>query len=173
VPHANLARAAATASDAKAHPLTPEVKLVDGYTSWFLGGAYAGDTNELKAGLTKYITDKTVLHEPVSFPWGGTMVGYDGWVHLSQRIAPIFAKVNSHLEVSSPVYYQRGHVVIRETTVTVKSTPAAPQPFVTGLMEKFTFENGRIAQIDEYFQDIAGFVDRLAVVGAIPAAHKQ
>jgi hypothetical protein len=29
---------------------------------------------------TKYITDETVLHEATSLPWGGTMVGYDGWV---------------------------------------------------------------------------------------------
>lgn len=167
LPHGNTALAAA--SGGKAHPLTPEVKLVDEYNTWFAGGAYAGDMDKLKAGLTKYITDKTVLHEAPSLPWGGTMVGYDGWVHLSKTVAPIFDKISSDLEVTDPLYYQHGHVVIRETTVTIKGTPAAPQPFVMGLIEKFTIEKGRITRIDEFFQDNAGFLDRLAVLGAISA----
>ena len=159
---------AATASAVKVHALTPEVKLVDDYNTWYAGGAYAGDMDKLKAGLTQYITNQTVLHEANSLPWGGTTVGYDGWVHFSQTVAPIFEKIASYLEVSDPLYYQRGHIVIRESTVTIKGTPAAPQPFVMGLIEKFTIENGRIKQIDSYFQDTAGFLDRLAALGAIP-----
>jgi hypothetical protein len=166
--HGNLAHAAAASDAKKVHPQTPEVKLVDDYSTWFAGGAYAGDKDKLRAGLTKYITDKTVLHAATSLPWGGTTVGYDGWVQLSQMVTPIFAKIDSDLDVADPVYYQRGHVVIRETTVTIKSTSAAPQPFVMGLMEKFTVEHGRITQIDEFFQDTAGFLDRLTVLGAIP-----
>ena len=162
----NFGRAAA-ASAAKVHTLTPEVKLVDEYNTWYAGGAYAGDMDKLKAGLTQYITNETVLHEATSLPWGGTTVGYDGWVHFSQTVAPIFEKIASYLEVSDPLYYQRGHIVIRESTVTIKGTQAAPQPFVMGLIEKFTIENGRIKQIDSYFQDTAGFLDRLAVLGAI------
>ena len=158
---------AATASAVKVHTLTPEVKLVDDYNTWYAGGAYAGDMDKLKAGLTQYITNDTVLHEAISLPWGGTTVGYDGWVHFSQTVAPIFEKIASYLEVSDPLYYQRGHIVIRESTVTIKGTQAAPQPFVMGLIEKFTIENGRIKQIDSYFQDTAGFLDRLAVLGAI------
>jgi len=167
--HGNLAHAAAPSDAKTVHQQTPEVKLVDEYTTWFVGGAYAGDMDKLKAGLTKYITDKTVLHEAASLPWGGTMVGYDGWVHLSQTVTPILAKIDSYFNEGDPVYYQRGHIVIRETTVTIKSTPAAPQPFVMGLIEKFTIENGRITQIDEFFQDTAGLLERLTVLGAIPA----
>jgi hypothetical protein len=166
--HGNLARAAAK-SDAKVRPPTPEVKLVDEYTTWFSGAAFAGDMDKLKADLTKYITDKTVLHEAISLPWGGTMVGYDGWVRLSKTVTPIVGKISSDLDVSDPVYYQRGRIVIREVTVTIKGTAAAPQPFAMGLIEKFTIESGRIKQIDVFFQDTAGFLDRLTVLGAIPA----
>jgi hypothetical protein len=167
--HGNLTHAAGPSDAKKVQAQTPEVKLVDDYTAWYDSGAYAGDMDKLRAGLTKYITDKTVLHEALSLPWGGTTVGYDGWVHLSQTVSPIFAKIDAYLEVADPVYYQRGHIVIRETTATIKGTPAAPQPFVMGLMEKFTIENGRITQIDEFFQDTAGFLDRLTALGAIPA----
>src|SRR6266852_5549167 len=79
--------AAAVRTDAKSHAMTPEVKLVDDYNAWFLGGAYAGDMDKLKAGLPKYITNETVLHEVASLPWGGTMVGYAGWVRLSEKSA--------------------------------------------------------------------------------------
>jgi hypothetical protein len=151
--------------------MTPEVKLIEDYNTWYLG-AYAGDMEKLKAGLPKYINDDTVLHEAASLPWGGTMVGYDGWVRLSQKSVPIFAQIASLLEVSGPTYYQHGNVVIREITLTIKPTNAAPEPFVTGLMEKYSVENGRIKQIDEFFADTASFLDRLALLGALPDRKK-
>jgi hypothetical protein len=162
----------AVQSDAKAHPMSPEVKLVDDYNTWFLGGAYAGDMGKLKAGLPKYITDQTVLHEVVSLPWGGTMVGYDGWVRLTQASGPVFEKISSLFEVSSPKYYQQGNVVLHEITLTIKPTKAAPEPFVMGIIEKYTIENGRIKQIDEFYADTASFLERLAVLGALPE-HKK
>jgi len=171
LPHGAPARAA-TASHPTGHVMTPEVRLVDDYSNWYAGGAYAGDMAVLRAGLPRYITDSTVLHEAVSLPWGGTSVGYGGWVHLSEITGPIFGKIASDLEVSDPSYYQRGNIVIREVTVTVKGNQAAPQPFVMGLVEKFTIENGRIKQIDEYFQDTAGFLDRLSALGALPVRRQ-
>src|SRR5882757_7362122 len=164
--------AAAVRTDAKSHAMTPEVKLVDDYNAWFLGGAYGGDMDKLKAGLSRFITNETVLHEAPSLPWGGTMVGYDGWVRLSEKTTPIMEKISSLVEVSSPKYYQHGNVVIHEIALTIKSTKAAPEPFTMGLMEKYTIENGRIKQIDEFFADTAGFLDRLAVLGAIPDHNK-
>jgi hypothetical protein len=163
--------AVAARSDAKSHSMTPEVKLVDDYNTWFLGGAY-WDIDKLKAGLPQYITKETVLHEPVSLPWGGTMVGYDGWVRLSQKGAPVLEKLSSLMEMSNPKYYQRGNVVIHEITLTIKPTKAAPEPFVIGLMEKYTIENGRIKQIDEFWADTASFLDRLALLGALPDHQK-
>jgi hypothetical protein len=159
---------AAVKADAKSHSMTPEVQLVDDYNTWYLGGTYGGDMEKLKAGLTKYITNETVLHEVASLPWGGTMVGYDGWVRLIQKSNPISEKISSLLEVSSPKYYQHGNVVIHEITLTIKPTKAAPVPFVMGIMEKYTVENGRIKQIDEFFADTASFLERLRVVGALP-----
>jgi hypothetical protein len=37
--HGNLVHAAAASDAKKVHPQTPEVKLVDDYTTWFAGGA--------------------------------------------------------------------------------------------------------------------------------------
>jgi len=161
------------AADApKKPPMTPEVKLVDDYNTWFLGGAYEGDVEKLKAGLPKYITNQTVLHEVASLPWGGTLVGIPGWIELTQKSAPVFAKITSLLEVSGPTYYQRSNVVIHEITLTIKGSPAAPEPFTMGLMEKYTIEKGRIKQIDEFYADTASFLERLAVLGAIPPRKK-
>lgn len=164
--------AADTAAPAKKPAMSPEIKLVDDYNTWFLGGAYAGDPEKLKAGLPKYITNETALHEAASLPWGGTLVGYQGWVELKQKSSPVFAKISPLMEASAPKYYQRGNVVLHEITLTIKGSPAAPQPFSMGLMEKYTIENGRIKQIDEFYADTASFLDRLAALGAIPAVKK-
>jgi hypothetical protein len=160
------------AAEAPKKPMTPEVKLVDDYNTWFLGGGDEGDVKKLEAGLPKYITSKTVLHEVASLPWGGTMVGIPGWIVLTQKSSQLFAKIGPLLEVSAPSYYQRGNVVIHEVTITIKGSPAAPEPFTMGLMEKYTIEKGRIKQIDEFFADTASFLDRLALLGAIPPRNK-
>jgi hypothetical protein len=149
--------------------MTPEVKLVDDYNTWFIGQLFAGDEEKLKAGLSQYITNQTILHEAVSLPWGGTMVGYDGWVRLTRLSDPIWEKVSSILDVSRPTYYQHGNVVLHEVTMTIKATKAAPEPFVMSIVEKFTIENGRIKQIDEFYADTAALLKRFRVLNAIPA----
>jgi len=154
-----------------ADTMTPEVKLVDDYNTWYLGDGQSADETTLRSELKKYITSKTVLHEVASLPWGGTMVGFDGWVRLGHKSAPIVHKIGDLLEISSPKYYQNGNVVIHEITLTIKGTKEAPEPFVMGVMEKYTVENGKIAQIDEFFADTASFLHRLAVLGALP--HKK
>jgi hypothetical protein len=164
---------AAVRAGAKSHPITPEIKLVDDYNTWFMGQELAVDMDKFKAGLPKYITNDTVLHEADSLPWGGTTVGYDGWVHLIQIIdGPIFGKLSSLLDVSSPKYYQHGNIVLREYTMTIKPTKAAPKPFVMGIMEKYTVEDGRISQVDEFYADTAGVLERFAVLGVLPE-HKK
>jgi hypothetical protein len=152
--------------------MSPDIKLVDDYNTWFLGGEYAGDMEKLKAGLPKYITNETVLHEPVSLPWGGTIIGYEGWVRLCQTTDPIFEKLSSLLEISVPQYYQHRNVVVHEITMTIKPTKVAPEPFIMGILEKYTIENGRIKQIDEFYADTASFLDRLSVLGMLPERKK-
>jgi hypothetical protein len=152
--------------------MTPEIKLVDAYNTWFLGGEYAGDMEKLKAGLPKYITNETVLHEAVSLPWGGTIIGYEGWVRLCQTTDPIFEKLSSLLEISVPQYYQHRNVVLHEVTMTIRPTKVAPEPFIMGIIEKYTIENGRIKQIDEFYADTASFLDRLSVLGVLAERKK-
>jgi hypothetical protein len=159
-------------SQGKKTPMSPEIKLVDDYNTWFLGGAYAGDMEKLKAGLRNYITNETVLHEPASLPWGGTIVGYEGWVRLCQITDPIFEKLSSSLEISAPQYYQHRNVVLHEVTMTIKSIPVAPEPLVMGILEKYTVENGRIKQIDEFYADTASFLARLSALGVLPERRK-
>jgi hypothetical protein len=149
--------------------LTPEVKLVSDYNSWFRGACT--DIDKMRTGLPKYITADTILHEAVSLPWGGTMIGYEGWDRLCQLSAPISEKMRSFAGVSDERYYQRGHVVLREILLTIKPTKAASDPFSMGIIEKYSIENGRIKQIDEFFADTASFLDRLRVLGALPE-HK-
>jgi hypothetical protein len=156
-----------------ADTMTPEVKLVDDYNTWFLGDGQSADETTLRSELKKYITSKTVLHEVASLPWGGTMVGFDGWVRLGHKTAPIVQKIGDLIEISSLKYYQNGKVVIHEITMTIKGTKEAPEPFVMGIMEKYTVENGKIAQIDEFFADTASFLHRLAVLGALPDKKKH
>jgi hypothetical protein len=166
------ASASSTAQSQKKKSVTAEIALIDQYNTWFLGGAYAGDMGKLKAGLPKYITNETVLHEPVSLPWGGTFIGYEGWVRLCQITDPIFEKLSSLLEFSAPRYYQHRNVVFNETTMTIKSTKVAPEPFTMGIVEKYTIESDRIKQIDEYYADTASLIDRLSVLGIFPE-HKR
>jgi hypothetical protein len=164
--------AAIASSTAQSRPakntVTPEIKLVDDYNTWFIGGAYAGDMEKLKAGLPNYITNETVLNEASSLPWGGRIVGYEGWVRLCQTTDPIFEKLSSLLEISTPQYYQRGNIVLHEVTMTIKPTKAAPGPFIMGVVEKYKIEGGRIKQIDEFYADTASFLDRLLILGVLP-----
>ena len=148
--------------------MTPEVKLVDDYNTWFIGQLFSGDVEKLKAGLSHYITNETVLHEAPSLPWGGTMVGYDGWERLTRLSDPIWAKVASELDVSPPTYYQHGNVVLHEITMTIKATKEAPTPFVMSIIERYTVENGRIKQIDEFYADTAALLARFRTLKAIP-----
>jgi hypothetical protein len=152
--------------------MTPEVKLVDDYNDWFFGGSYGTDMDKLKEGLSGYITKETVLHEPESLPWGGTMVGYDGWVRLCQITNPIFGPLAERMEVSPPKYYQKGNVVLREFNLTIKPIQATKPPFITQIMEKYTVESGRIRRIDEYWADTASLLDELGDLGVLPDEKK-
>jgi hypothetical protein len=160
---------ATSATQNGSKPMTPEVKFVDDYSTWMMGGSYGSDLSKLKAGLAKYITNETVLNEAASLPWGGKMVGYDGWAHLTQASAPALAVVAPLLEMSKSHYFQSGHVVFREFTITVKPSKAAPDPFVMGIIEQFTLSRGRIKQVDVYYEDTAAFLQRMAAIGVLPA----
>jgi hypothetical protein len=164
---------AAAAGDAtkKENARTPEIKLVDDYNAW-LAGMYMGDLDKLKAGLAPYITDQTVLYEAKSLPWGGKMVGYDGWVRLCRIAGPIFAKLSPLLEASRSKYYQYRNVVLHETSMTIRGSTQAPEPLTFGIIEKYIIENGRIKQIDEFYADTASLVERLKVLGAMPPNEK-
>ena len=150
---------------------SPEVKLIDDYNYWFIvQGAYRGDIAAVRARLPQYITNQTVLHEAESLPWGGVMVGYDGWARLCQISGPIWGAIDKSLSMSGAHQYQQGNVVINEITVTIVGTKASPKPFVMAIMEKYTVENGRIARIDEFYSDTAGFLTQLRLLGALPTS---
>jgi hypothetical protein len=161
--------AAFASSSDKDNALTPEIQLVDDYNAWFyatIGGVIAVD--KIRAAMPSYITNETVLYEALSLPWGGTTVGYDGWIHLCQISAPISERLGPHLIVSDAQYTQRDNIVFRESTMTIKPTKAAPTPFILPIIEKYRIANARIGQIDSYFQDTAGFLKRLTILGVLP-----
>jgi len=149
-------------------PMTPEIQLVDDYNVWFMGVALDPDVTKLKAGLPKYITKDTILHEAASLPWGGTMIGYDGWVRLNQNVNPVFNKILPLVSGSEATYYQRGNIVVREINMIIKPSKDAPGPFTMGIIEKYTIRGGRIAQIDEFYADTASLIARLGALGALP-----
>ena len=156
---------------AAADTRSPEIKLIDDYNFWFIvQGAYRGDLGAVRAGLPRYITNQTVLHEAESLPWGGTMVGYNGWVRLCRISGPIWGAIDKSLSMAGAHQYQQGNVVINEITVTIAGTKASPKPFVMAIMEKYVVENGRIARIDEFYSDTAGFLKQLSLLGALPTA---
>jgi hypothetical protein len=141
--------------------MTPEIELIEKYNTWFRG--VLGDIEQVRAGLPDYITNETVLNEPASIPWGGAMVGYDGWAHMLENSLPHLAAVGADLEISDSEYSQRDNIVLREITLTIKPSTATPEPFVMGIVEKYTIENGRIKQIDEFYADTASFLKRLGI----------
>jgi hypothetical protein len=52
--------------------------------------------------------------------------------------------------------------------LTIKPSKEAPEPFVMGVIEKYTVENGRVKQIDGFYADTASFLERLAILRALP-----
>lgn len=150
--------------------MTPEIKLIDDYNAWlnaFLESGEFENKEKFESGLRPYITDETVLNEPESLPWGVPMVGYAGWSTFIRHSTPIFAHFAGRYAMSTPVYYQNGSVVLREFTVTISGSPAVPEPFVMKLIERYTVENERISQLDEFYSDTAAFLDYLALEGVI------
>jgi hypothetical protein len=149
---------------------TPEIKLVDDYNNWFFG-LFSGDIDigKIRSGAPRYLTTETVLHEAPTLPWGGTTVGYDGWIRLCQLAAPIMKGLGSLFQASPAHYIQRDNVVFRETIMTIKPTKAVPNALVMPITEKYIIENARIKQIDVFFQDTASFRMRLAALGVYPA----
>jgi hypothetical protein len=144
---------------------TPEVDLVMRYNDFLRDNFF--DWQKLRAGLPRYITNATILHEAPSLPWGGTMVGLEGWHHFFNHNVSTVKAILPILEVWDSSFYQSGPVVILEYGLTLKPTAAAPEPFKMGLIEKYTTSSGRIAQIDEFYADTAGYLKRLRLLGAI------
>lgn len=161
-------RANASNSAAPNQP-SPEIKLIDDYNAWFYGTIGAAvDVDKIRREMPAYITDATILNEALSLPWGGTTVGFDGWVHLCQVGARVNEKLAGHTTVSEAQYTQRDKVVFREMVMTIKAMKGAAAPFLLPIVEKYRIENTRISRIDSYFQDTAGFVARLHLLGAFP-----
>jgi hypothetical protein len=148
---------------------TSGIKLVNDYNLWFFG-VIAKPINlaTLRDEMRAYISNETVLNEALSLPWGGTMVGYDGWVHLCQVCASVGEKLSPHMKLSDAHYTQRGNVIFRESTMTIASTNTGQKPFVMPIIEKYLIRNSRIQQIDVFFQDTAGFVENLTLLGVPP-----
>jgi hypothetical protein len=144
---------------------TPEVDLVMRYNAFLRDNFF--DWPKLLAGLPRYITNSTILHEAPSLPWGGTMVGFEGWHRFFDRNVSTVKAILPVLEVWDSSFYQSGPVVILEYGLTLKPTAAAPEAFKMGLIEKYTTFGGRITQIDEFYADTAGYLKRLRLLGAI------
>jgi hypothetical protein len=51
--------------------------------------------------------------------------------------------------------------------MTIKATKEAPNPFVMSIIERYTVENGRIKQIDEFYADTAALLARFRTLKAI------
>jgi ketosteroid isomerase-like protein len=145
--------------------VTPDVQLVIDYND-FIQSTFT-DWQKQKPGLPKFITNKTILHEAPSLPWGGTMVGFAGWHQLYSRNIAVMKALLPHLEIADSTYFQNGTTVIHEYGMVIKATSEAPEPFVMGMIEKYTVKDGRIAQIDEFYEDTAGLLKRLAVLGIV------
>jgi len=156
----------APAPAASASQMTADVKLVDDYQTWYAQHSF--DLEGHKAELLSYITEETILHEPASLPWGGTMVGAAGWVVLERKSRDALSDIVNLFEVSPRQYYENADTVLCESYLTLKATKATPTPFRIGLIEKFKVSNGRIVQIDEFWQDTAGLLARLQALGAWP-----
>jgi hypothetical protein len=170
---------------------TPEIRLVKNYNTWLTGGPWfnfpeqstskgrsspwLASPSAIKAyldGLQRYITDASVLHEAPSLPWGGTMVGFDGWVRFLQTCTPIYHSIFSMFEVSQPAYWQHDNAVIKKVTITMKPTERIPNPFYMEILEIYTIDHSRIKQIDEYYEDTAGYLARLKSLGVMDADCK-
>jgi hypothetical protein len=141
--------------------MTPQIKLVDDYGKWFASAF--GDSKKPPDGISNYLTDTTVLHEALSLPWGGTYVGYAGWVALRDKG---MASLGWTPDMSAPQYWQRDNVVLREVVLTIKPTKPsniAPESLNIDIIEKYTIENRRISRVEVFYDDTAILLQRLAL----------
>lgn len=150
--------------------MTPEIDLIEDYNKWlgqFRASSDVADRQKLEAGLSAYITAETILIEPSSVPWGGRLVGYDGWATFIKEISPIVGPLSSRFRVSSPVYYQKSEIVLREYSVTISDKAGATSAIVLNFIEKYTVMGARIVRIDEYYSDTAALLDFLRGEGLL------
>jgi ketosteroid isomerase-like protein len=144
------------------------VELVDNYNEWYLSAVFEEGEEGLRAGLPQYITEDAVLYEAESLPQGGTYRGIEGWIRFAEVAKVAWTPIMHALEVTGATHYQSGNIVFREIKFIFAPTAAAPEPFIMGIIEKYTITDGRISEIDEFYADTAGLNARLATLGVLP-----
>lgn len=149
--------------------MTPELRLVTDYNEWlsaFLASGAVVELDKLEADFKPFNTANTILNEPVSIPWGGTMIGYAGWARFFQDVAPTLGHFAGRYALTEPSYYQTANVVLRESVITINgATTDAPTALAMTEIEKYRIGGGRIVQIDAFFDDTATSVELLAREG--------
>ncbi len=145
--------------------MTPEVAFIENYNTWLLGAL--GDLDQLMAGLPRFITNETILMEPSSVPWGGTLIGFDGWAKLREGVLPFFGSLGPDLSFSKAEHFQRDNTIIRELVMSVRPTQASSKGFVMPMIEKYELSGGRIARIDAFYEDTARFLRHFELPAAM------
>lgn len=135
---------------------TENIDFINRYNDWLLD-AFTKDDATYRAGLLDWITEDTVLLEPKSIPWGGKMVGTDGWVQLRANAAATGESTGAAMpEFKTLGQWDTGDgTVFHELEVTMQPSATNPNPEIFKIMEKYTIENNRITRIEEFYDDSA------------------
>jgi len=151
---------------------TSQIDLIENYNIWYYDAlmkivenvpTYSLEMFRVEAA--RFLTEQTVLDEPVSMPWGGRYVGIAGWeAMLTSDVRDVAMEFLSNIKFTEPTYYQKDNVVLRELSWTVAPTAIDPEPWVTWHIEKYWVEGDRIVRIDEYYQDTATLLKRMGML---------
>ena len=119
----------------------------------FVGLMMSGRYDEARS----MVSSDVVIHEPASIPYGGEFHGLEGFDQFRRTFGATWKSWSD-----GPIWYaEHAGKVVKLNVITAVSR-ATGRSYTTPLAEFFTFKDGKLAEIQVFYQDIPGF---LAAVG--------
>ncbi|TYC07086.1 hypothetical protein FXF53_00285 [Micromonospora sp. WP24] len=118
------------------------------------------DQPAFESGLSRYITDQSVLVEPDSI--FGRLVGFDGWSQWRAAAADMAVRSGVRFATGGSRYFQDGDTVLHYYEVEFSAREGHPDGWRTSIIERYDFAGGKIDQLAAYYADTTAFVNFFA-----------
>ncbi|GIJ47067.1 hypothetical protein Val02_39530 [Virgisporangium aliadipatigenens] len=108
------------------------------------------------AGISRYITDSSVLIEPDSI--FGRLTGFDGWKQWRKAAADMALRTGVEFVTSGSQFFENGDTVLHYYEIQFGPREGHPDGWQTSIIERYDLADGRIAKLSAYYADTVAFL---------------